>query len=459
MAGAQQSPPPPEPPPPPAVAPPATPDAPGAPAANPNAPAAAPGTPAAAPGAPGAAPQGAPGAQPAPPPAAPPPPPQPATQPPPPVSPPVTFGATPATASPILTSPENVGPDKTIEDDTDKEGPPLRWRGTTFTWNQAATTTLVGVGRDNIGNEHEAYGWAFNFRPRYFLIDLPKDKLTVSADIGWEVELTDSGLTTDRYETQFQDLAVGMTYSRVLLEFDKGEYKTSGALAGRLRFPTSKFSIGQGKYLTTSLGPSLNQQIKILGKKASGLQNVTVGVSLAWGHLFADSYSPTNPYLQLPRQSASGTTIESDVLSGYSFAMNTLATTVTADLPLVAGLTLSTSFGHIANFKHQFGNDDGVCDAQTLTGCVDVPPDPNATLFQPSTLFRAGLSYDIREVVNVGLGYENISGQIGEGGLRRNVFYSPGAQFYVDITANLDSIYSKATKSSKKPAPKQSASR
>lgn len=361
----------------------------------------------------------------------------------------VTFG----------TSPSNVGPDKTIEDDTDKEGPPLRWRGTTFTWNQAATTTLVGVGRDTIGNEHETYSWAFNFRPRYFIIDLPKDKLTASADIGWEVELTDSNLTTDRYETQFQDLAVGMAYSRVLLEMAKGEYKTSGSLSGRLRFPTSKFSYEQGKYLTTSLGPSLNQQIKLLGKKAAGLNSLTVGVSLAWGHLFSRSYSPENPDLNRTRQTASGTTTESDVLSGYSFAMNTLTTTVTADLPLVAGLTLSTSFGHIANFKHQFG-DDGQCDTTVVTdGCINVDPLTTSPLFVPSTLFRAGLSYDILEVVNVGLGYENIAGQLGEDGTRRNVLYSPDAQFYLDITANLDSIYSKATRRSKKPAPQQTASR
>jgi hypothetical protein len=240
---------------------------------------------------------------------------------------------------------ENEGPDKTIEDDTDKDGPPLRWRGTSFTWNHAATTTLVGVGRDNIGGELEQYSWTFTFRPKYFIVDLPKDKVTVSVDIGAEVELTDSALTTDRNELLFQDLLAGVAYSRNLWESggkDKGEYKTSASVSGRVRFATSKFSYGQGKYATTLLGTSLNQQLKLLGNKADALNNLTVGFSLTWGHLFAESYAPVNENAARPRQNASGQAEVSDVLGGYSFGMNTLTGALSADLPIYKGLQLST---------------------------------------------------------------------------------------------------------------------
>jgi hypothetical protein len=459
MAGAQQSPPPPAPPPP-ASAPSAAPNAaPAPPAASPPAEtgapaAAAPGAPAAAPGAPAAA---APGAQPAPDPGLPvqqsSPEPTEQAAPPPlvPAPPPVTFGGS------------NEDED-TVEDETEEDGPPLRWRGTTFTWNHAATTTMVGVGNDNIGSEQEFYGWAFNLRPKFFIIDLPKDKLTVSADIGMDVELTNSARTTDRRELVLQDLMAGLGYSRVLLESggkEKGEYKTSGSLSARLRFPTSKFSYEQGIYLRSSLGLGLNQQIKLLGKKAAGLNNLTIGGSVAWTHLYSDSFVPVNPDLNRPRQNASGQTVASDVLGGYSFRVDSFPIIFTADLPIYRELQLSTSVGLLPNNTHQFGNDGGACDVQALTGCVDVPANADAPTNHPTTLFRVGLSYGIRDVVNVGLGYENANAQLGENGLRRDISYSPDAQFYLDVTANLDSIYSKATRRSKKkaPAPQQTASR
>jgi hypothetical protein len=358
----------------------------------------------------------------------------------------------------VGTATPTVAPDNTIEDDTKKQNAPLRWRGSTFNWNHSATTTLLGVGRDNIGTEHEVYTWAFNLRPRYFVVDAPKDKVTVSADVGMEVEFTDSSRTTDRNELLFQDTFLGAAYTRILATPDKGEYRTIGTLFTRLRLPTSKFSYEQGQYLATTIGPALNQQIKILGNSASALNNVTIAASVSWNHLFASSYVPTNPDLKRPRQNASGTTMQSDVLSGYSMAMNTIVSVVSADLPIVEGLTLSTSFGHIATIKHQF-DDDGACHAQTLTGCVNVPPDPNATLFQPTTLFRAGLTYGIKSYVDLSLGYENIAGQLGEDAQRRNMFYSPFAQFYVDITANIDAIYKGGSGTTGIPASRQVARR
>lgn len=354
----------------------------------------------------------------------------------------------------------------TASEDTEKKPSKLAWRGTTFTWNHSATTTLVGIGRDNIGSEDEVYAWSFVFKPNFYLVDLPKDKLTATVEIGWNTELTDSPTTVEKRETLFQDLTVGTKYSRTLFESggkDKGEYKTTVALSGRLRFPTSKFSANQGKYLTTFLGPSVSQQIKILGLNASGLNNITAGVSATWGHLFSRSYTPTNPDLNWTRQNATGQTILSDQLASGSFATNTLATTLTIGLPLFRELELSTAFGLLANFKHDFeaGGSGSNCDVYVPNkGCVEAQRDPTRTLYQPSTSFDLSLSYPIVEVVDLAIGYQNITRQIGENGQRRNMFYSPDAQFYLDITANLDAIYSKISgRDSKSSSPTQTASR
>jgi hypothetical protein len=194
-------------------------------------------------------------------------------------------------------APVPLQPDTVTEDTTNKEPTKLAWRGTTFTWNHSATTTLIGLGRDNIGGEDEVYSWAFLFRPNIYIVDLPKDKLTATMDIGWETELT-NGLTTEKRETLFQDLTVGAKYARTLFESggkDKGEYKTTVSLGGRLRFPTSKFSANQGKYLTTYLSPTLSQQIKILGLNAVGLNNITAAVSASWGHLADEPRFKSDP--------------------------------------------------------------------------------------------------------------------------------------------------------------------
>lgn len=361
-------------------------------------------------------------------------------------------------------------PDKVIEDPNKDEAPPLRWRGSTFTWNQSATTTLLGVGRDNIGHEGEAYAWSFTFRPRFYIIDAPLDKLVVSGEFGWETEFT-NGVTTERSETMLQDLGLGLAYSRTLFESggaNKGEYKTTASLSGRLRFPLSKYSnetgINAGKYLSTFLGPRLTQTIKILGKGADGLNNVTVDGDLTWRHLFAESYTPVNPDLHYERQNATGQTIISDQISGTSLSQDALILSVSAGVPLYKGLRLSTVFGYLASFKHDFeagGGAEGACDVVIANeGCVEAERDPNRTLYQPATLVGVGLGYGILDVVNVELGYLNLARAIGEDGQRRNIFYSPGAQFYLDLTANLDAIYTKVAKPSKKqPALRQTASR
>lgn len=420
----------------------------GAPApAQPAAPGAAPAAAAPAPGA-GAQPTG-PDAQPTGP-ADPPPP-----APPPPAPPPSPSGPTLSLSLSSVAQPP--GPDTASEE---AQSSTLIWRGTTFTWNQAGTTTVFGIGRDNIGSEDEFYGWDFTFRPNVYLVDLPKDKVTVSAEIGWNTELTTSNFTSDRRETQFKDLVVGARYGRALWESggkERGEYSTGVGFSLFTALPTSPLSYEQGKYLTLAVGPDLTQKIKLLGNKADGLNNVTVGLGLTYAHLFSRSYTPTNPDLARPRQNATGQTIYSDQLSAYSFDVDRLTTRVNFALPLYKDLTLATGFRLISRWKHDFeagaGEGEG-CDVSIPNQpCVQADRLEDRTLYHVNTGFDVAMSYPIYDVVGLTLGYSNSSTQVGQNGERRNIFYSPDAQFFLDITANLDVIYSKATRrGDKRPA-------
>lgn len=325
-------------------------------------------------------------------------------------------------------------------------GEKFAWAGTAFTWNQSATTTALGIGRDNIGDDGDYYGWDFSFKPNYTIWDAKPHKFSVNADLGWETELTNSPSTTTERETLFKDLQLGTRYGITLYETGGAEnkdYVTGGNLSLRFGLPTSKASSNSGKYLTTSLGAGLSQKIPLLGKGAAGLNDLSIGVSFGWTHLFSRATTATNDDLDRPRQNLGGKSFESDQLSSRAFAHDGLSWGATLGFPVVGDLSFSSAARLTSRYTYTFSEDvcvetfSGEC-LETSQGLQNEPTNNAAT-----TLLDVSLSYPIFEVVEVALGYANISGQLGEDGLRRNFFYSPDAQFYLDITANLDVIYQK----------------
>jgi hypothetical protein len=380
-------------------------------------------------------------------------PPAPPVENPPPPPPPEPAAAGPAPVQLGL----GVGPiaDTTTEPKTGEGGAkPLVWRGTSFTWNQAVTTTEVGIGRDNIGDEDGFYGWDFLFTPNLYVVDLPKDKVNVFAELGWHTELT-NGDTVDERETLFKDMQLGARYNRTIWENggrEPGEYVTSGSFTTRLVLPTSDISRTQGRYLVTAFSLGAKQQIKLLGKSAAGLNNLTVGATGTYSHLFSRATQPTLGEPVRERTNASGNVFDSDALSSRAYDVNRVTLGLNAGLPIYKDLAVATQVRLIANFRHDFDGEG--CDAPVVNepdGCVDVPQDPTRTTYHPMTTFDVALTYPIVEVVDLALGYSNETLWIGEDGQRRGIFYSPGAQFYLDITANLDAIYSKITNRDQRP--------
>ena len=428
VAGAQPTPPPVPPPVPPSATVPTDPNAPPPPATG------APQTPPVDPNAPPATPPVA----------------QPPVAPAPPAQPPVQPTPAPPPQPPLQWSPTVGAPGAdTINPGAgaDAKGPtkPLPWRGTTFTWNQAGSTTTFGVGRDNIGSEGEYYGWDFVFAPNFYILDLEKDKLRAFAEIGFQTELTNSDTTTDLRETLFKDMQLGLGYTRTLMESggsDKGEYLTTGSFTGRFILPTSEASYEQGRYLTTSLGLGAQQQVKILGTKAAGLKNATVGLTGTWSHLFASNYEPTFPDVNVPRRPNASGTINNDGAGANSFEQNRLIASLTLDVNLIENLSLGTNFRVVGRFKHEY-TEDTLCAPVDNAPCAPVGGEEDAPLYHPYTTFDVSLSYPVFEVVDLTIGYNNDTRAIDEGGRRRNIFYSPDAQFYLDIVANLDVIYTK----------------
>lgn len=324
----------------------------------------------------------------------------------------------------------------------DEEETDLFWRNTTFTWNQAGSTTVFGIGGDT-SPDIEVYGWDFTLRPNVYLLDRPMDSVTVFGEIGWVVELTNSDTTADYRETQFKDMAFGAAYNRTLWKSggaDQDEYVTKAGVRLRTVLPTSPASWNSGKYFTLSIGPQISQKIKLLGSKADGLNDLTATLGVTYSHLFSRWSTPTNEDLNRPRRLASGQSALDDQLSGTRFANDQLITSFRLALPLYKDLSLETSLGLTSSFKQPFEKNT----IETETGTAEIAqPEGGGTNYQVGTAFDVNLSYPVYEVVSLTLGYNNISPQIGLDGRRRSFLYSYDAQFYLDVTANLDVIYTK----------------
>lgn len=319
---------------------------------------------------------------------------------------------------------------------------PSRFRFSTFSWSQSASTTMLGVGRDNIGNEDDVYVWDLSIAPQYWFYDEKDDKLFVNANLGMSVEWTDAATTTTKHEPQLTDFQLGLGYNRSIWTSEDSEYLTRFFVRTRAIFPTSPVSQAQGRYLTTSLGVSILQVIKLLGNEADGLNNLTLLPGVTWSHLFSRSYTPTNPDLERTRQSAGGQTIISDQLTFSSMDVDRIIPGIFASLPLYKDLTLNTTWRLISRFRHDFEGTG--CDATVMGECVEADRDPNRTTYLTNSSVDFSLTQGIYNIVFLTVGYNNETLTLGEDGQNRNVFYSPSALFYFDVSVQLDQIYAKA---------------
>lgn len=452
--------------PPPAPAPTTTadPNAPPAPSAAPAAPSAAPSTAPAAPpplgttSAQPAAPPAPPaptGAQPADPNAPPPPPPvapPPATtaQPPGPVNvpPPTQFVPPPAPATNWTAAPAQPGGDTTTPTDKPK---PLRWRGTSFEWYQYANTQYFGVGAPYQGSEDFAYVHLFRFTPNFYIIDDPKDKLTVGATLWGSVEATNSNTTTYQHEFELRDTSLSLKYTRTLLQSPDAEgtppeYFTKAGLGMGAALPTSKASIAY-RYMTFTLSPSVAQQVKILGTKSDWVPNVLVSLSGTYFHYFNKTNVPTQNDVTIQRQDVGGGTFASDIISGKLNVTESFLVGGGIALPVYKDLSFNLGYRYWMRWKP---NPTDTC-VQTPTGCAKPTPIPGGnTTFSADTIFDVSVAYNFFDVLDVAIGYNNWTNAIAENGTHRDILYSPDATFYLDMTANLDAIYSKATGREKK---------
>ena len=94
---------------------------------------------------------------------------------------------------------------------------------------------------------------------------------------------------------------------------------------------------------------------------------------------------------------------------------------------------------------------------------VQVQRSPFDTQYTVNTWFIASVDYDLLDEVSLGLGYYNLANEIGPDGQRRgivgkdNIWWSPDARVFFDITANIDKLYDLASGKKKASGEKKAA--
>ncbi len=328
----------------------------------------------------------------------------------------------------------------------------VRWRGSNLNWGTNATTTALGIGRDNIGSEGEQVSMGFGLVLNYFILEGKLADGTsrgysfrVQTAPGFDVELTNSDFTSTKREPLFRDLPLQAIFAKPLWKSADEEWGLSMAANGTVLLPTSKLSYDRGIYVTTSPRVSLFAQVPLRGKKAEFLKNVLIGGSVRWDHQFSRATVPTNPDIDRPRQTLQGTAVRSDQLTGGSIDTNSLRTGAFLFFDeKLFGKTLWVFLS--GGLQYSFLNQPQVSSCVEIsTGCVDPTRVENPTTTRYTTSFGLGVSYFPASEWGFSIDYSNGATQIGLDGKRRNPLYSPDATLGASLILSIDAIYERLT--------------
>jgi hypothetical protein len=363
----------------------------------------------------------------------------------------------PAAPPPVAPAPVNWGgtpPATTKPAEAPKKGNPFGF--TRFTWANSASTKIFGVGADYNGTEDEVYSMDFGLNIRYTFVTEPKTKVFANAAGGVEVELTDSDSTTLKREPRFRDTTLGLGLTQRLFTSADKETTTSLQVVTSAALPTSPLSRRQGRYVGTNASASLFHSQNLAGSSATWFQNVFLLGSIGWGHTFSRAYTPTSTELavtQRPRQvscdgKAGCSGDASDQLGGTSLAHDNVRFGGAFYLSIYKDVLTFGNYWEIAErYKYAFA--DTCVNLPTTVGCEPAGRLSEATRRGAVTTFDVSFSYNLADNLGrIDLGYTNSTNQLGEDGRRRSVFYSPDAQFYMNVAAYLDGIFDKATSGS-----------
>jgi hypothetical protein len=338
-------------------------------------------------------------------------------------------------ASPSAASAPPVRPASPDDDPTAH----LRFRHTWVTWDNAVNAQALGLG-GSYQSSDPTYTMTGSFLPRYYLYDGGEvDAVSVDGRIDVIHEFTNSDATTRRGETTLSDATLAAGYARMLAL--SGDYETILAIKlPVLTFPTSKFSYENGTYLGVGTDLRLAQGMPLAGEGAAVFKRLITRVSVGYNHTFTRSATPTNPELHRFRLTPDGRTAPGDQLTGVAFPEHELSLRGRVLADVADRLSWWFEVSYLPTWKYGFGNVD-IC---VVTGCAPAARPADPSTFVVVTGFQTEFMFELLPELGVSVGYVNVATQPGPDGQRRSIFYSPGAQVYVEFVGYIDAIYAAA---------------
>jgi hypothetical protein len=316
-------------------------------------------------------------------------------------------------------------------DRTASEAPPPKlpaYHHSVFSWEHHTSTETLGVG-DDPQTANPTYTMGFSAKTRYYLRDDPGRLLSLRLETGLYREFTNSDATTRRGEWSFVDTNLALVYGHRFW----GPSDTDGTLLElrpiTLALPTSKNSYESGRYFAPGVLVGVNNIRPILNGQVLSL----VRLAVAYERWFARATVPTNPSLNRVRLTTEGRTASGDQLSGSSLVRDQVTLSSRFRFDFGDAVVWTTDFAFAPAWKYDLKDEVELCGV-VATGCTTVDVSSDDSRYLVSTQFNTEVSIRLARSLSFELGYGNSSNQLGADGRRRNMFYSPSAEFYLSLS-------------------------
>jgi hypothetical protein len=301
-----------------------------------------------------------------------------------------------------------------------------------FSWEHHVSTETVGIG-DDPQSSNPTYTMGLAAKTRYYLNDEPGRLLSVRLDGGLYREFTDSDSTTQRGEWSFSDTSLALVYAHRFL----GPSDLDGTFVElrplTLLLPTSRNSFESGRYFAPGVLVGLTNIRPILAGRAEPDILSTVRLAVGYERWFARATVPTNESLNRVRLTPEGRSVGGDQLSGSSLTRDQITASARIRFDFGEAVVWTTDFGVQPAWKYDLQDDVQLC-GTVSTGCTTVDVSGDDSRHIVSTQFNTEVSVSLVKSLSLDFGYGNSSNQLGQDGRRRNLFYSPSAEFYVALS-------------------------
>lgn len=303
-------------------------------------------------------------------------------------------------------------------------------------WENAVTTQTLGIGRD-YQSRNPVYEMTFRLAPRFYFFDDALHSLSARADLRLVREFTNNDTTTERGEWTFLDAEAWLAYVRSLR-------RTPGSETDfMLRFPsvllpTSKMSWMSGRSIGLAGGIGLDQAVPLRGAGAL-LSSVLLRPRATYTYQFVSSPVATRPGFERIRIDPEGRALPSDQTSGSALPQHLLNLSLRIDTTISPRVRTITELG--LRYARRYSLPGAVPIENVDTGPVVPQSSPSPARWSVISLFSTGIYYAVLPALEVGVGYENLAGQLGPDGRRRGFFYSPEARVFLAVVVPLGELY------------------